>query len=106
MAENVGLEVDVSDLGPGQKRPLEHAGVEILLCNVDGDFFAVENVCSHAAVPLSEGTLQGCELECDFHGAVFDVRDGSAIALPAKDGLRTFAVEPTGPDGRRVRIHV
>ena len=90
------LEVDISGLGQGQMRALEHGGVSILLCNVDGEIFAVENECSHAAVPLDEGTLRGCELECDFHGAVFDVRSGEALAMPATRSLRTFSLEREG----------
>ena len=97
------LEVDVSGLGPGQMRALEHGGVSILLCNVDGEIYAVENECSHAAVPLDEGTLRGCELECDFHGAVFDVRSGEALAMPATRSLRTFPLER---QGEKVRLRL
>ncbi len=93
MSGAIPLEVDVSDLAPGQMRVVEHAGVSVLLCNVDGAIYAVENLCSHASVPLSEGKLRGCELECDLHGAVFDVRSGAALALPAKLPIRTFRVE-------------
>jgi 3-phenylpropionate/trans-cinnamate dioxygenase ferredoxin subunit len=93
---NDPLEVDISGLGSGQMRALEHEGVSILLCNVDGEIYAVENECSHAAVPLDEGTLRGCELECDFHGAVFDVRSGEALAMPATRSLRTFSLEREG----------
>lgn len=90
------LEVDVAELEPGQMKAVEHAGRSILLCNVDGQIHAVENECSHAAVPLVEGELDGCEVECAFHGAVFDVRDGRALALPAKDPIRTFEVRREG----------
>lgn len=93
----------MSDLPPGAMRVIEHAGTSVLLCNVGGDFYAVENVCSHAAVPLSEGELDGCELECVLHGAVFDVRTGDAIALPAREGIKSFPVER---EGNRVRIRV
>lgn len=92
------MRVDVSDLSDGQTRPLEHEGVEILLCNVGGLLYAVENRCSHAAVALSEASLEGCELECPYHGALFDVRDGSALALPARTGLRSFPVERVGDE--------
>jgi nitrite reductase/ring-hydroxylating ferredoxin subunit len=94
---------EVGDLGPGQTRALEHGGVAFLLCNVDGEFYAVENVCSHAAVPLTDAPLSGWELECEFHGAVFDVRDGSVVALPAKAPLRSF---PVARDGDRVTIRL
>ena len=97
------LEVDVSDLAPGQMRAVEHAGTSVLICNVGGDYYAVENVCSHAAVPLHEGSLNGCEIECELHGAVFDVRDGAALALPAREGIRSFPVER---EGESIRIRV
>ncbi len=90
------LELDVTGLGPGEMRAFDHGGVSILLCNVEGEIYAVENECSHAAVPLDEGTLRGCELECDFHGAVFDVRNGTALAMPATRSLRTFSLEKRG----------
>ena len=99
------IEVDVTGLAPGQMKAIEHGGLSILLCNVDGEIHAVENQCSHAAVPLIEGELEGCELECSLHGAVFDVRDGRALALPAKEPLRTFVVEPRR-EGGRVAIRI
>jgi len=101
--EGGALEVDVGDLGPGDMRAYAHAGVAVLICNVDGEIYAVENVCSHAAVPLDEGELRGCEIECAFHGAVFDVRTGAALARPARDPIRSFPVERTG-DRIRVRV--
>jgi nitrite reductase/ring-hydroxylating ferredoxin subunit len=95
--------VEIGDLAPGQTRALEHAGVALLLCNVDGEFYAVENVCSHADAPLTDAPLSGCELECELHGAVFDVRDGSVVALPARQPLRSF---PVARDGDRVTIRL
>ncbi len=103
MSDDAALEVDVSDLAPGAMRVVEHDGTSVLLCNVDGEIYAVENICSHATVPLSEGVLEGCELECVLHGAVFDVRTGEALALPARQPIRSFAVERSGA---RVRVRV
>jgi 3-phenylpropionate/trans-cinnamate dioxygenase ferredoxin subunit len=90
--------LDVANLAPGQTRALEHAGIEILLCNVGGELHAVENRCTHAAVPLTEAFLSGCELECPVHGALFDVRDGRALALPAREPLRSFPVTRMGDE--------
>jgi len=97
------IEIAASTLGPGEMRAVEHAGVAILVVNVDGDYFAVENVCSHAAVPLDEGELRGHALECRFHGAVFDVRTGAALARPALRPIRRFEVTRQGD---RILIHV
>lgn len=100
MVANEILEVDVAEMLPGAMKAVRHGSLSILICNVEGEFYAVENECSHAAVPLDEGTLRGCELECDFHGAVFDVRSGEVLAMPATRSLRTFPVERAGTVAR------
>jgi 3-phenylpropionate/trans-cinnamate dioxygenase ferredoxin subunit len=67
----------------------------------DGDeIFAVENICSHAAVALSEGEVEGCTVECWLHGSRFDLRTGKPTGLPATEPVATFPVEVrTEPDG-------
>ena len=49
----------------------------------DGEFYAIHDECSHAAVPLSEGEVEGCTLECWLHGSRFDLRTGEPTGLPA-----------------------
>jgi 3-phenylpropionate/trans-cinnamate dioxygenase ferredoxin component len=67
----------------------------------DGDeLFAVEDICSHAAVPLSEGEVEGCTVECWLHGSRFDLRTGKPTGLPATEPVATFPVEVrANPDG-------
>lgn len=67
--------------------------VEIVLANVDGTMYALEDNCSHQDFPLSDGELEGTELECTFHGAKFDVCTGEATQLPAVRPVKTFEVE-------------
>ena len=65
----------------------------------DGDeFFAVEDICSHAAVALSEGDVEGCTVECWLHGSRFDLRTGKPTGLPATEPVATFPVEVRGTD--------
>ena len=60
----------------------------------DGDeLFAVEDICSHAAVALSEGEIEGCTLECWLHGSRFDLRTGEPSGPPAIEPVATFSVE-------------
>ena len=60
----------------------------------DGDeFFAVQDLCSHAAVALSEGEVADCQIECWLHGSRFDLRTGKPTGLPATEPVSTFAVE-------------
>ena len=60
--------------------------------NLDGQFYAVEDVCTHDGGPLGEGKLDGCELICPRHGARFDVRTGAATRMPAIEPAPTYAV--------------
>ena len=84
--------VDVSDLAPGGLLPVKIGGRELLICNVDGAYHAIENRCPHSAVPLSGGTLRGCVLECPLHGGTLDVRDGSAHSPPIRRPVASFPV--------------
>ncbi|MBB6625940.1 non-heme iron oxygenase ferredoxin subunit [Nocardioides sp. KIGAM211] len=65
----------------------------------DGDeFHALQNLCSHAAVALSEGEVEDCQIECWLHGSRFDLRTGKPTGLPATEPVAVFAVD-VRPDG-------
>jgi 3-phenylpropionate/trans-cinnamate dioxygenase ferredoxin subunit len=60
----------------------------------DGDeFFAIQDLCSHAAVALSEGEVDDCTVECWLHGSRFDLRTGKPTGLPATEPVATFPIE-------------
>ncbi|MDQ2993162.1 MAG: non-heme iron oxygenase ferredoxin subunit [Candidatus Eremiobacteraeota bacterium] len=84
---------DVGDVPFGATRRVTAAGLDVLLCNVDGTIYAVEDVCTHDGAPLDQGWLDGKCITCPRHGAVFDVTTGAVLALPAVIPLRTFAVD-------------
>lgn len=65
----------------------------VVLVNLDGDIYALEDRCSHQDYPLSAGELEDGQLECAFHGARFDVCSGRATQLPAVAPVRTYPVE-------------
>jgi 3-phenylpropionate/trans-cinnamate dioxygenase ferredoxin subunit len=66
----------------------------------DGDeVFAVQDLCSHAAVALSEGEVENCTLECWLHGSKFDLRSGKPTGLPATEPVATFPTEIRHVDG-------
>lgn len=67
-------------------------GIEVLLCNVDGELYAVEDVCTHDGGALDQGTLDGRCIVCPRHGATFDVETGAALTPPAVMPVRTFTV--------------
>lgn len=79
-------------LDDGQTYACRVADVEVLICRVDGRFFAVSNRCSHAHQALATGRLRGHEIRCPLHGARFDVRDGRCLAGPATEPIATYRV--------------
>lgn len=84
-----------SDVSPGEVRVFNVDGRSIALANVDGEFFATDNVCTHDGGPLGEGILVGDQVECPRHGARFDVRTGQVRVLPAVRPVRTYPVHVT-----------
>lgn len=64
----------------------------VVLFNVKGAFYAMEDRCSHADVPLSEGALTGMNIECIRHGSQFDIRTGEALNPPAVSPVRIYPV--------------
>ncbi len=89
---------DVDDCPPGSLFEIEAGQEGLVLANVDGDLYALQNRCSHQDLPLSDGELVGDRLECLYHGASFDVCTGKAMALPAVRPVETYAVEVRGQD--------
>lgn len=64
----------------------------IALINVDGEFFAIDDTCTHEEASLSEGDLYGDIVECPLHGACFNVRTGEVEAFPAVVPVETYQV--------------
>jgi 3-phenylpropionate/trans-cinnamate dioxygenase ferredoxin subunit len=81
-----------SELPPGACRTVDADGVFIAVFNVDGRYYAIEDVCSHEEELLSIGTLEGCEITCPRHGARFSVVTGEALSEPAYEPVATFPV--------------
>ncbi len=86
------------ELAPGERKIVEVDGLFIAIFNVDGQVYAIEDVCTHDDGPLAEGDLDGYEIECPRHGARFDLRDGRVLRLPAVAPVRAFPVKVEGDD--------
>jgi len=87
-----------SAIAPGTMVRVMVDGVPVLLCSVDGEVYAVEDVCTHDGGALDAGELDGCRVMCPRHGALFDVTTGKALTLPAVMPLPTYAVRVDGDD--------
>lgn len=85
-----------ADIAPGQMRSFLADEEPIVVCNVDGKFYAFQNVCSHQELPLEDGALAGKVITCPWHGAEFDVTTGEALAMPAVSPIVTYPVRVEG----------
>lgn len=86
------------ELSSGQMKLVEVGEERILLANVEGEYHAVAEVCTHAYAPLSEGELNGEEVECPLHGSVFSAKTGEALSPPADESLTVYPVRVEGSD--------
>ncbi len=94
---------DLSDLADGEKRFCDVGEYGVVVCRVKGELYALEDNCSHADTPLSEGRLRGYNLTCPLHGTSFDVRDGTHSGPPAYTGVACYRVD-VDDDGTAVAI--
>jgi 3-phenylpropionate/trans-cinnamate dioxygenase ferredoxin component len=81
------------DLPPGTKRRLYYPPFDVLVVNLGGVGYAIDDTCNHAGESLTKGELDGCQVACPAHGYVFDVRTGHLVE-PAGlcENQRTFEV--------------
>src|SRR5947199_2580669 len=87
-----------TEIAEGEAHRVVVDGVEVLLCNVGGEIYAVEDICTHDGGALDQGQLDGARIECPRHGATFDVRTGEALTLPAVMPLPKYGVRVEGDD--------
>ncbi|RVU83286.1 non-heme iron oxygenase ferredoxin subunit [Leucothrix sargassi] len=83
---------ELDELKSGAIKRITTNGEALVLCNVDGEYFAVKDLCTHEDFPLSYGCLKGHSIECSLHGARFDVRTGEPTAEPGEDAIKTYPV--------------
>jgi len=74
----------------GAALPVEIGGIEIALVRHGDDVYAIHDECSHASIPLSEGDVEGGEIECWLHGSRFDLRTGKPVNLPATESVPVY----------------
>lgn len=89
---------EIAELSPGQGRQLDIEGLSIAVFNIEGNFYAIEDNCSHRGGPLGEGEVKGEIVKCPLHGAQFDVRTGKVLTPPAGSDMRLYTVKVEGPD--------
>jgi nitrite reductase/ring-hydroxylating ferredoxin subunit len=102
MTENGRIQVCATgDVTEGEVRKVETEGLTLAVYNVEGDFFVTDDHCTHGPGSLSEGWLEGHEIECDFHQGCFDVRTGEVTSPPPMVPVKSYKVVV---DGDKVMI--
>ena len=87
-----------SDLADGDMMLAEVGEEHVLVCRLGGNYFAAGDGCPHAGGSLSDGYLEGEEVECPLHGSLFSVRTGDNTGPPATEGVPTYQVTVDGDD--------
>ena len=81
-----------AEVPPGYATVVEAGDLSLAVCNVDGEFFVIDDHCTHDNGPLGEGQLYGDQIECPRHGARFNVRTGKVTRMPAVRPVRTYPI--------------
>ena len=79
-----------SEIEAGQAIRIEKDGLVLAVFNLDGEFFATDDQCTHGPGSLSEGCISGDVVECDFHLGAFNIRTGEVAAAPCLVPLKTY----------------
>lgn len=91
--------VDVASegsLADGEHVVVELDGMEAAVFKLDGEYYAVEDACTHDGAEIASGRLDGCEIICPRHGARFCLKTGKVLKAPAYEDLTCFPVRVVG----------
>jgi len=93
MAENWMDVIALADVPEGDVIGVQVAGKDIALYEVEGNVFATDNACTHGHARMSDGFLEGHEIECPLHQGRFDVCTGKALCAPLTENIKTYVVK-------------
>lgn len=82
-----------AELLPGEYQNVYDGDTPIAVFNIDGELYAIEDVCTHDGGELTGGIIEGHEIECPRHGARFDIRTGAVLCPPAYEPTAKFPVK-------------
>ncbi len=91
------------EIGLGEAKLVEADGKEIALFNCDGEYYAIDNDCTHIGGPLCEGEINGETVTCPWHGAEFNIRTGEVLGPPADENVNSYRVHV---EGGRILIEI
>ena len=93
MSENFVKVAETKEIAPSSMKAVVVEGEKVCIINTEANYYAMGNICTHVGGPLDEGTLQGYEVECPWHGSKFDVRTGEPTKPPAVRAVPKYEVK-------------
>ena len=87
---------DTNELSVGQMKPFTLDGRRLLLVNADGDYYVIDEMCSHEDYSLYLGCVQEGKIKCSLHGSYFDLATGQPLDEPADEPIATYPVKVEG----------
>jgi len=87
-----------AEVADGTPLAVDVDGTPVAVVHTGDDWYAIADECSHATIPLSEGEVEGCEIECWLHGSRFDLRTGKPSGPPASEPVAVYPVTVDGDD--------
>lgn len=85
-----------TDIPPGSAKQVEVDGEAVAIFNVNGEFYAIGDTCTHAQASLSEGEVEGLVVTCPWHGAQFDLKTGKNVGMPAPTPVPKYTLKIEG----------
>jgi MocE subfamily Rieske [2Fe-2S] domain protein len=92
-----------SDLDEGEAMQVVVGGREIAIYHLGGQFYATDDICTHAYASLADGYVEGDRIECPLHGGCFEIKTGKAVTAPCTEDLKTY---PVKVDGGSIQVGV
>ena len=94
---------NADDVAVGTALKVEKNGLTLAVFNVDGEFYTLDDLCTHGPGSLSEGYIEGDVVECNFHNGQFNIRTGEVVLPPCMIPMKTY---PTTVENGKVMIEV
>lgn len=89
---------EIGEINEGESKQVEINTRKIALFNIDGNYYATDDTCTHQKASISKGEIEGDVVSCPHHGARFNIKTGAVLSLPAMFPLKTYTVNIDGND--------
>ena len=85
-----------SEISEDEPKAVSIGRLDVGIYKLDGEFYAIDDICTHAYAMMTDGYIEDGQIECPFHGACFDIKTGKALTAPATIDLRPYPVKVEG----------